>query len=114
MEASGWLRRLQPSGDLKLSAGDAADRPDAAARAVREHAAFTDRPPVSGRLPFDYQRVPGWGRAAIASLVGRWHRGRSAKWAAFPGWPLDLTRRLAQRSDGVAETPAFEAGRRSC
>ena len=89
----GWLRRLQPSGDLKLPAGDVADVPidPAAARAVREHAAFTDRPPVSGRLPFDYQRVPGWGRAAIASLVGRWHRGRSAKWAAFPGWPLDLT-----------------------
>lgn len=103
METSGWLTRLQPSGDLTLSAADEPIAADAA-RAVREHAAFTDRPPVSGRLPFDYQRVPGWGRAAIASLVGRWHRGRSAKWAAFPGWPLDLT------SDLLSDLTAVPSG----
>jgi peptidoglycan/xylan/chitin deacetylase (PgdA/CDA1 family) len=90
MEMAGWLRRLQPSGDLTLSVDDQ-PIPLGAARAVREHAAFTDGPPLSGRLPFNYQRVPGWGRAAIASVIGRWHRGRTAKWAAFPGWPLDLT-----------------------
>jgi peptidoglycan/xylan/chitin deacetylase (PgdA/CDA1 family) len=113
MESAGWLRRLQPSGDLTLPAGAVADVPidPAVARAVREHAAFTDRPPISGRLPFDYQRIPGWGRAAIASVIGRWHRSRAAKWAAFPGWPLDLTADLladlspAPRSKSPGPTP---------
>jgi peptidoglycan/xylan/chitin deacetylase (PgdA/CDA1 family) len=105
LETAGWLRRIHPSGDLALSASD---QPiDAGvAPAVREYAAFTERPPVSGRLPFDYQRIPGWGRAAIASLVGRWHRSRAAKWAAFPGWPLDLT------ADLLDDLSAAPSGRR--
>lgn len=90
METAGWLRRLSPSGDLTLSRDDAPIGAEAA-RVVREHAAFTEKAPLSGRLPFGYTRVPGWGRAAIASVIGRWHRGRAATWAAFPAWPLDLT-----------------------
>jgi peptidoglycan/xylan/chitin deacetylase (PgdA/CDA1 family) len=30
-------------------------------------------------------------RAAAAAVVGRWQRGRDNVWAAFPGWPLDLS-----------------------
>jgi peptidoglycan/xylan/chitin deacetylase (PgdA/CDA1 family) len=59
--------------------------------ALRERAAFTDRAPASARLPISYQRVPGGLRAAIASIIGRWNRGRADRWAAFPGWPLDLS-----------------------
>jgi peptidoglycan/xylan/chitin deacetylase (PgdA/CDA1 family) len=35
--------------------------------------------------------VPGRLRAAIGSVIGRWNRGRADRWAAFPGWPLDLS-----------------------
>jgi peptidoglycan/xylan/chitin deacetylase (PgdA/CDA1 family) len=81
---------VSASGDLSL---DGASRPASAsdAAALRERAAFTDRPPVSARLPVSYQIVPGRLRAAIGSAIGRWHRGRADRWAAFPGWPLDLS-----------------------
>jgi peptidoglycan/xylan/chitin deacetylase (PgdA/CDA1 family) len=58
---------------------------------LRERAAFTDRPPASSRLPISYQRVPGRVRALVGSMIGRWNRGRAARWAAFPSWPLDLS-----------------------
>ena len=81
---------LTPSGDLSL---DGASMPASASdvAALRERQAFTDRAPVSARLPFRYQVVPGRVRAAIGSLIGRWNRGRADRWAAFPGWPLDLS-----------------------
>jgi peptidoglycan/xylan/chitin deacetylase (PgdA/CDA1 family) len=59
--------------------------------ALRGRRAFTDQKPVSSRLPFSYQRVPGNLRKLGASLVGRLQRHRSAKWAQFPTWPLDLS-----------------------
>jgi peptidoglycan/xylan/chitin deacetylase (PgdA/CDA1 family) len=68
---------------MPASASDAAT--------LRERAAFTDRPPASARLPISYQRVPGRLRAAVGSIIGRWNRGRADRWAAFPGWPLDLS-----------------------
>ena len=84
----GWP--LTPSGDLSL---DGASLPASASdvAALRERAAFTDRAPASARLPVSYQVVPGRVRAAIGSLIGRWNRGRADRWAAFPGWPLDLS-----------------------
>jgi len=57
----------------------------------RERAAFTEHAPVSARLPVSYQRVPAGLRALIGSAIGRWHRRRSDRWAAFPTWPLDLS-----------------------
>jgi peptidoglycan/xylan/chitin deacetylase (PgdA/CDA1 family) len=89
--ASRLTWRISASGDLSwdgdstaaLTAGDVA--------ALRERAAFTEHAPASARLPVSYQRVPGVVRAAVASVIGRWNRGRVDRWAAFPGWPLDLS-----------------------
>jgi peptidoglycan/xylan/chitin deacetylase (PgdA/CDA1 family) len=38
-----------------------------------------------------YQYAPGWMRAIVGSSLGRWNRSRSARWAEFPSWPLDLS-----------------------
>ena len=82
--------RVTASGDLSLDTSSLpASSSDAAG--LRERAAFTDRAPASARLPISYQRVPGGVRAAIASVIGRWNRGRADRWAAFPGWPIDLS-----------------------
>ena len=82
--------QVSASGDLSIGgASMPASASDAAA--LRERAAFTDRAPASSRLPISYQRVPGGVRAVIGSVIGRWNRGRSDRWAAFPGWPLDLS-----------------------
>jgi peptidoglycan/xylan/chitin deacetylase (PgdA/CDA1 family) len=81
---------LSASGDLSIERGSLPAPPDAIVD-VRERAAFTDTPPASSRMPISYQRVPGAWRAAIGSLVGRWNRSRVDRWAAFPGWPLDLS-----------------------
>jgi peptidoglycan/xylan/chitin deacetylase (PgdA/CDA1 family) len=82
--------RLTASGDLSIDRDSLSATPDDILQ-LRERAAFTEHPPVSTRLPFSYQRVPGWLRASIGSLLGRWNRRQSARWAAFPRWPLDLT-----------------------
>jgi peptidoglycan/xylan/chitin deacetylase (PgdA/CDA1 family) len=82
--------QVTASGDLSLERGSLPAPPDSIGQ-VRELAAFTETPPASSRLPVNYQRVPGRLRAAIGSAIGRWHRGRSDRWAEFPGWPLDLS-----------------------
>jgi peptidoglycan/xylan/chitin deacetylase (PgdA/CDA1 family) len=82
--------RVTASGDLSLERGSLPVPPGSIGH-VRELAAFTERPPASSRLPVSYQRVPGRLRAAIGSAIGRWNRGRSDRWAAFPGWPIDLS-----------------------
>jgi len=99
--------RLSASGDLSIERGALPAPPSAAAR-LRERAAFTDRPPASARLPVSYQRVPGRLRAAIGSAIGRWNRGRADRWAAFPGWPLDLSADLLR--DLGAPTEPHPAG----
>src|SRR5439155_19683335 len=88
VERLGWSPRVSPTGDLPLGAGDVSVD---AVRAVREFAAFTETPPASARLPISYRRVPAWARSAVASTLGRRQRRRAGEWAAFPGWPLDLT-----------------------
>ena len=82
--------RLSASGDLAIARGSLPVPPSAIVD-VRERAAFTDTPPASARMPISYQRVPGALRAAIGSVIGRWNRSRVDRWAAFPGWPLDLS-----------------------
>ncbi len=82
--------RVTSSGDVSLPKGALPVPPDAVPQ-LREYRAFTDDAPVSARTPISYQRVPGGLRAAIGSVIGRWNRGRADRWAAFPGWPLDLS-----------------------
>jgi peptidoglycan/xylan/chitin deacetylase (PgdA/CDA1 family) len=80
-----------------LAAGD----PDAqlaarnAALMLRERRAFLERPPAM-TLPFNYRAVPGILRRAIARSIGWVQRYRQSVWAAFPGWPLDLSADLAE------------------
>src|SRR5262249_13242264 len=89
-ERSGWRRCTSAAGDLRVPDDPTAITADDVAR-LREARAFTDRPPLSARLPVSYRVAPGWARAAIASAVGHWRRRRVGEWAAFPGWPIDLS-----------------------
>lgn len=82
--------RVSASGDVSIG-NDALPAPPDAIVHQRERAAFTEQPPASARLPVSYQRVPGRLRAAIGSAIGRWNRSRVSRWAAFPGWPVDLS-----------------------
>jgi hypothetical protein len=64
---------------------------EAAHRRLRLRAAFTDRAPLSSRLPFSYRAVPAWARRLVARGIGQAKRRQVAQWAAFPGWPIDLS-----------------------
>jgi peptidoglycan/xylan/chitin deacetylase (PgdA/CDA1 family) len=90
LERAEWRSALSANGDLSLGRGPvrvtAGD-----VQSVREHRAFTPRPPASARLPVHYHVVPGWARAMVGSAIGRWNRGRSDRWASFPRWPVDLS-----------------------
>jgi peptidoglycan/xylan/chitin deacetylase (PgdA/CDA1 family) len=90
LDRTGWRRAVRPNGDLEIPE-DAASITGEDVAALRERCAFTDRRPLSARLPVSYRLVPGWARAIAASAVGRWNRHRVDRWAAFPGWPIDLS-----------------------
>jgi peptidoglycan/xylan/chitin deacetylase (PgdA/CDA1 family) len=90
LDRAGWRRALGPGGDLAVPAGPASIS-DRDVALLRERCAFTEQPPLSARLPVNYRHVPGWARAMAASVVGRWNRSRVDRWAAFPGWPIDLS-----------------------
>jgi peptidoglycan/xylan/chitin deacetylase (PgdA/CDA1 family) len=90
LERTGWSSALSPAGDLEIgSSSSHITEPDVAG--LRERCAFTDRPPLSARLPISYQFVPGWARAMAASAIGRWNRRKVSRWAGFPGWPIDVS-----------------------
>lgn len=74
------------NGDIPLSDGAT----ETIVNAVRMHAAFTNSP-ASSRLPISYQAVPMRLRTAIGHFLGKVQRRRSAVWARFPRWPLDLS-----------------------
>jgi peptidoglycan/xylan/chitin deacetylase (PgdA/CDA1 family) len=91
---AGVAAALAPDGAGDL--GEAAatfgrDRLAAAATALRERAAFTAARPASSRLPISYHYIPAPLRMAAARLIGRRRRRQVDRWAAFPGWPLDLS-----------------------
>jgi peptidoglycan/xylan/chitin deacetylase (PgdA/CDA1 family) len=88
LEQAGW--RLRSNGDLEIPSASLSISEDDVAR-LRERRAFTDRPPLSARLPVSYRLVPGWARAVAAAAIGRRNRRRVDRWAAFPGWPIDLS-----------------------
>ncbi len=82
--------RLDQHGDAVL-ADQAGTIEEDLARSARLAAAFTNRPPISSRLPFNYQIVPGSLRTAVARVVGRMQLSKLTRPGAFPLWPLDLT-----------------------
>ena len=90
LERTGWRHWIDATGALTIPPGPTSiSREDA--RTLRERRAFTDGPPATARLPFNYHVVPGWARALIASAIGRWNRRRVDRWAAFPSWPIDVS-----------------------
>src|SRR3954470_21128277 len=90
LDRVGLLPRIDANGDLAVSQLSASITVSDVAR-LRERCAFTNRPPLSARLPISYRYVPGWARAIAASAIGRWNRQRASRWAGFPGWPIDLS-----------------------
>ena len=90
LAATGLDRCIDSDGNLTIPA--ALPPVDAgAAETLRLRRAFTPEPPASARMPVSYRRVPGPLRRAIGDAIGRWQRRRESEWAAFPGWPLDLS-----------------------
>jgi len=66
---------------------------------LRLRAGFTEKRPISSRLPFSYQFVPAFLRSVLAAMIGRKKRTQQDQWARFPSWPLDLSADfLADRS----------------
>lgn len=76
---------------------------------LRLRAAFTDRRPLSSRLPLSYQMVPSRLRSLLAGLFGRRQRRRQRRWSVFPAWPLDLSSDLLE--DWACGRPSPWAGR---
>ena len=72
-----------PSDSLKFAENDA--------ESLRLMAAFTDRKPLSTRLPFSYQKIPPRIRSRLGSLIGKWKRRQIEQGPSFPRWPLDLS-----------------------
>jgi peptidoglycan/xylan/chitin deacetylase (PgdA/CDA1 family) len=112
IDRAGWRRAIASNGELTIPAGPTTIGEGEVA-ALRERRAFTDRPPMSARLPVSYRLAPGWARALIASAIGRASRRRADRWAAFPSWPIDLSADLLDdlrddvkvRADGTPPTP---------
>jgi peptidoglycan/xylan/chitin deacetylase (PgdA/CDA1 family) len=108
LERTGWRRRIDAAGDLRIPAGTA-QVAVADVQALRERCAFTERPPASARLPVDYRAVPGWARALIATAIGRWNRRRADRWAAFPAWPIDVSADVLDDVRVGGDAPAHPA-----
>jgi hypothetical protein len=81
-----------------------------APEALRFRAAFTDKKPLSSRLPVSYQTVPPRLRNLVASVIGRWKSRFTGRLAGFPRWPLDLSADfLADLANGTSSP--FASGR---
>jgi peptidoglycan/xylan/chitin deacetylase (PgdA/CDA1 family) len=108
LKKGGLLGALGPDGELRLPAEiqqlDAQD-----VEPLRMRRAYTERMPISSRLPITYQIVPPWLRSVIASAVGRWMRRSVGRWAAFPMWPIDLSADFLEDLAGCSPSP-FAAG----
>lgn len=100
---------VRPDGGLQVPADFCVGPTREHARALRMRRAYTDRPPASSRLPFSYRHVPGWLRTRLATALGRWKRRSVDTWAAFPGWPLDLSADFVADLDGTCPSP-FASG----
>lgn len=90
MERYGLDEPLSADGSLQLSPKMAGIAVSYGAE-LRLRRAFTEKPPWSCRLPVSYQIIPPRLRSLLASALGFWRRHQVSRWAAFPGWPLDLS-----------------------
>ncbi len=102
--AERW-RPSPPAGEEVVIPEEPAPVSDRDVSRLRERCAFTDRPPLSARLPISYHWVPGSVRAVAARTIGRWNRRRVDRWAAFPGWPIDLSADLLADLSSAAPSP---------
>ena len=89
------LARDVASGAVAAGAPQAVALCLASASALRLQNAFLTRPPRSSHARVNYRLVPGPVRRLIGSAIGRVQRRREAAWAAFPGWPVDLSADVA-------------------
>jgi len=90
MVRSRLFRQLNSNGRLDLRPGFAPPHPAAIGR-LRLRAAYTLHKPLSGRLPFSYQRIPPGVRSIVAALLARGRGRRLRARDSFPAWPLDLS-----------------------
>ena len=74
-------------------------------RRLRLRAAYTDRPPLSSRLPFSYHSIPALARQLAARGIGRAKRRQVGRWAAFPRWPIDLSADFVADLIGMTRLP---------
>jgi peptidoglycan/xylan/chitin deacetylase (PgdA/CDA1 family) len=102
---TGWRQALRPDSTLDIPAGPAPISADEVT-ALRERRAFTERAPLSARLPVNYRIAPGWMRSGIASAIGRRRRRHVDRWAEFPEWPIDLSTDVLDDLRDAAEVPA--------
>ena len=58
---------------------------------LRTSRMYIDTPPMSSKLPFSYQAIPGPVRRIVAKGIGRFRRSQINQWGRFPAFPLDLT-----------------------
>lgn len=107
LEATGLARHVNAAGYLELPGVGVRPDPGLLER-VRLQAAYTERKPVSARMPFSYRRLPGWLRRLAATGIGRWQRRRQDHWARFPRWPLDLSVDFLE--DYLTRQPSFLSG----
>src|SRR5436190_21705718 len=63
----------------------------AVAERLRLLRAFTDRRPLSAKMPFSYRLVPARLRMFIAGVIGSWKHKALERSDLFPAWPLDLS-----------------------
>ncbi len=103
-DRKGWQHLLTGNGDLAIPSGWAPVR-ESDVVSLRELRAFTDRPPLSARLPISYHWVPSPARAIAARAIGMWNRRNVDRWASFPGWPIDLSADLLDDLRGSAPSP---------
>jgi peptidoglycan/xylan/chitin deacetylase (PgdA/CDA1 family) len=110
--AAALANGVEPASGIVITRENAARAIKVSGKAAHNHlrlrAAYTDRPPLSSRLPFSYRVVPGWARRLAARGVGRMRRRQAGRWAAFPGWPIDLSADFVADLEGAARPPLAE------
>ena len=107
--AEGLAFQLPNAALRRLNACEPFAARERAVEALRMWHAYTERRPISSRLPLTYQIVPPALRSILASALGRWKRRSVQRWAQFPSWPLDLSADMLADLVGCPPSP-FSTG----